>query len=763
VKEKSLGEEVATRVSFKGKKVKVGAAEHFVKIPAPSQRDAHLDVLTPGLVGDLPADAEARRARDSLILRTMVEQLIVPIIDYALGKAIDGGKLVEVLVSHGSVMITTFLAQWHAGQLKLAIGSLVTFLWEQVKAVLWNEVDGPGPFMTALIEMLYDGGVAAIRQVSQRVAAKLAPGLGQIDAFLELVDAAVTGIELAKTLFDLGITPSVIEFDVVFGLAITDILPAEVERACSVEVITLEGAGFYPKFDGGGTLRFPEVVVTDQNPSGAARQIFGGDGRLGDFHIRSDGAQMDLTLPTSFMTDVLGPISVEMTHMGETVPAPADVAVRSELDLVSVEPSVVPVGEVLALLGMGFDESRGIEVWIESAASGARVAVVTTFVSVAPDRIELIVPVLPDTENEWRVHVRQGPITCQVRTSSRVFFTENRPPCITLIGPAQAYDINDAGRVALGGVVTSHAYIDPVDGRWFEDADGDGDNDLLIPLTALAAGGSVYGVNDAGEMAGGSNSGTVARAFLWDPPAMEVDLGVLMGSPMPGGSIARAIGDGGHVIGTSTWRTGATASRGFIWRAGTMTRLPILDDAATATHMLYPSRGSYVRDVNTAGVVVGESDGVTRSGAVMWPAGGAEPVLLSALTPPSATEAHAINDSGVIVGNDFDAAGRYRAVRWVSGAIEDIDPAGTDSFASDINAMGMILGHRGRMTRTHQGWIYLPAPAYGLSAGVHLLNELEDVVFPLTPHAINDAGQIAGTNQNLGQGFVIDLPNCVPR
>jgi signal recognition particle subunit SRP54 len=32
VKEKSLGEEVATRVSFKGKKVKVGAAEHFVKI-----------------------------------------------------------------------------------------------------------------------------------------------------------------------------------------------------------------------------------------------------------------------------------------------------------------------------------------------------------------------------------------------------------------------------------------------------------------------------------------------------------------------------------------------------------------------------------------------------------------------------------------------------------------------------------------------------------------------------------------------------------
>src|SRR5262245_39285750 len=138
-------------------------------------------------------------------------------------------------------------------------------------------------------------------------------------------------------------------------------------------------------------------------------------------------------------------------------------------------------------------------------------------------------------------------------------------------GSSEAVAINDRGQV-VGWywasnyptrsflLIPEDADADGAPDRWFRDANGDGDNDLMIDLGTL--GGYVYAadVNNAGQVVGRSQiapTGPEEHAFLWQAGIMT-DLGA------PGvHSEAHAINDAGQIAGTA----GAHIA---LWQGGVM-------------------------------------------------------------------------------------------------------------------------------------------------------------------------------------------------
>jgi probable HAF family extracellular repeat protein len=69
-------------------------------------------------------------------------------------------------------------------------------------------------------------------------------------------------------------------------------------------------------------------------------------------------------------------------------------------------------------------------------------------------------------------------------------------------------------------------------------------------------------------------------------------------------------------------------------------------------------------------------------------------------------------------------------------------PGHTESFAYGVNSLGQVTGHSGPGDGSYRGYIWLPAPAYGLSAGMH---EIPGFGGSRTAtYGINELGQVNG-------------------
>ncbi len=151
-----------------------------------------------------------------------------------------------------------------------------------------------------------------------------------------------------------------------------------------------------------------------------------------------------------------------------------------------------------------------------------------------------------------------------------------------------------------------------------------------------------------------------------------VDLGTLGGTF----SQALAISNRGQVVGTSTL-SGDSQTRAFVWDQGKLTALPPLNGSMFSEGI----------DVNDAGTVVGQSDGV----AVVWQNG--RPRSLGTLGGVSGF-ATGINPSGVIVGNGSTPSGDFHGWVFKNGVMIDLGGfGGASSSADGINSQGDIVGH----------------------------------------------------------------------
>lgn len=196
-------------------------------------------------------------------------------------------------------------------------------------------------------------------------------------------------------------------------------------------------------------------------------------------------------------------------------------------------------------------------------------------------------------------------------------------------------------------------------------------------------------------------------------------------------SFANGINDAGVVVGSSSFNSIKPAFHATAWINGNPTDLGTLGGGYSSAE-----------DINTHGAIVGRSqlaDGTFR--AYLYQGG--QMVALDTLGGKE-NWASAINDSQAVVGASQTAGNTYSAFIYQNGVMTDLG-AGTNSFATDINAAGVVVGWA-----DGRGFIYQ-------NGQVTLLDQLLDPASGWQVkqvNAINDAGQI-GTQVCKVSGFCV--------
>jgi probable HAF family extracellular repeat protein len=216
-------------------------------------------------------------------------------------------------------------------------------------------------------------------------------------------------------------------------------------------------------------------------------------------------------------------------------------------------------------------------------------------------------------------------------------------------------DINNSGK--MGGQVYSSLYNDQLPVRW-----NDPETYELLDAGPLGMG-YVNGINNLGQMTG----------------AIAVDM------TLPG---------------SDYWQYGYQAA---FWDAdGTLTHLGVFDGWISTTGGL-----------NDLGqVLVNVFDDTSyNSWALVWEDG--EVVQTLDGLGGGRTEANAINNNGLIVGQSQTADGTWHAVLWQDGEIIDLNDlvSGTDlvlTSVNDINEQGQMVGYAVRDDGTHVAFALSP-------------------------------------------------------
>jgi probable HAF family extracellular repeat protein/T5SS/PEP-CTERM-associated repeat protein len=232
------------------------------------------------------------------------------------------------------------------------------------------------------------------------------------------------------------------------------------------------------------------------------------------------------------------------------------------------------------------------------------------------------------------------------------------------------------------------------------------------------------GLNESGQVAGVSQSGSYLYGFLWETGNMT-NLGDLGGQ----GSWAYDINDAGQAVGGSPLSGGN--SHAFQWQNNAMQDLGTLGG---------PS--SYAFEINNAGQAVGYAccaSDTYLSHAVLWGSGGI--VDLGDLDPvwPAISAAYGISDAGQVVGGSYDAAANFHAFLWQNGSMQDLGTLGGDfSSAEAINENGQVVGTARLANGTPHAFLWHNGSMQDLGA----LTWNQSIAYD-----INDKGQVVGALQ----------------
>jgi len=244
-----------------------------------------------------------------------------------------------------------------------------------------------------------------------------------------------------------------------------------------------------------------------------------------------------------------------------------------------------------------------------------------------------------------------------------------------------------------------------------------------VDLGTLGGGySSARAVNDGGQVVGDSTTASgQPNAFSWTLAGGMVDLGTLGGSS----SLAIAVNDGGQVVGFSYTASGP--QHAFSWTlAGGMVDLGTLGGSS-----------SFARAVNDGGQAVGDS--TTASGqlhAFSWTQAGGM-VDLGTLGG-SFSSASAVNDGGQVVGYSTTASGPQHAFSWTqAGGMVNLGTlGGSSSSASAVNDGGQVVGFSSIASGQQHAFSWTQA---GGMVDLGTFGGSESFAY-----AVNGAGQVVG-------------------
>ncbi len=721
-------------------------------------RDTHVEVLTAGSAGPGPESARAIVAHQYLVLRTVVEQILLPVIEFALDKTVEASKLVELLIKYAYRTVVNMVTQYQRSDVDGSLNSLFAFLLEEAGLLLSGEYAN-ATFLVEVMELVFRNVPEAIADVAGRLISRITPGLGQVKVAIDIIENISSGISVVRTIGDMYSKPGRIDFDVTFGLAITDLLPPDgVERSCNAAPITVVGAGFHPRTVD-GVLRFPEVVVRDLNPDGIGTvRILESDFQRPDtrHYVRGDGTQIILNLGDEDAGSMIGPLQVEVMHfegsrdapMRVTANAPEVLPVIAPMDLESVEPSSADPGDTVRLVGYGFDASRVIEVVFRDPMTGMVGARVSSVSVVSEEELEIVVPDLPASTTDWRVTVEQGAGGLCADTSQPQPFSVGVEGLFEIIDlsphndPEYRFnDINASGQL-VGRVTGSDLpiivtpMVGPTGPVWYVDDDGDMFNDLAVqlPVNGTDTSATADRINDAGEIAGTRAGGF---AMVWPSPTSapedrwavmfeyiqnvlfpEFGISWVM-SPKPQGALAIV---GNAILTGNTGRaTVIDGTRGY-FMGGDPTCEGCIAGRTNVGTLVFGANGS-ASDMN-ASTVCGQArdeSGATR--AAVWAPEGT-PTFLG----PEPGFCRAINASGTTAGWTLvGSPARRHATVWNGTTATDLGTLGGDtSEAIDIDDQGAVIGIADDSSGDSRPFLYLPEPRWGMAAGMHDLADLVD-------------------------------------
>lgn len=241
-------------------------------------------------------------------------------------------------------------------------------------------------------------------------------------------------------------------------------------------------------------------------------------------------------------------------------------------------------------------------------------------------------------------------------------------------------DINDAGQIAGGGYGGPGVIINPIiigkkgEKTWYLDEDGDGKNDLIVPIpiegynapdkgraTHIKENGTVFGtLYDVRRSY--KDGGDLSRFYRWTPQ----EGALVFDGPFPYQASIVDVNEAGEVIGScydSEWTRYNRLSRrmlGFYWSE--QTGIVLLPADLGYHYHLY--------DINENGEVVGRmwENGGGYTKAFRWKPATGEFSFLPGIASHGYTDASTINDQGIIGGVVFGEAEPYivshQAVTW---------------------------------------------------------------------------------------------------
>lgn len=266
------------------------------------------------------------------------------------------------------------------------------------------------------------------------------------------------------------------------------------------------------------------------------------------------------------------------------------------------------------------------------------------------------------------------------------------------------------------------------------------------------------GMNDLGWVVGWTDQFAPQHAFLWDGTQL-IDLGTLGGTYSDG----HDVNDAGQVVGSaSTPIPQGDDSHAMIWQDGEMTDLGTLGG---------PFSEAFA--INENGFIVGWSwNAAWDARAVYWNTDLTGPFELPSFGPPDRfTYANDVNDAGIIVGQveveSVQGFPTYRAARWENGEVEDLGllpEAGigineyfqishVSTAAHAINESGVIVG---------MSFPHAIEPEVRFGPFVHrdgVMKNLNDLLLPggdlivTEVRDINDAGVIVGSARLPDENF----------
>ncbi|MGI4788282.1 MAG: hypothetical protein ACRYFS_05475 [Janthinobacterium lividum] len=243
---------------------------------------------------------------------------------------------------------------------------------------------------------------------------------------------------------------------------------------------------------------------------------------------------------------------------------------------------------------------------------------------------------------------------------------------------------------------------------------------------------AIFGLNDSGEIAGSyMDAGGNTNAFYGTTASQnDVDLSKVLASQTPAFSEINKINNAGTYAGdfemSST--SGYTTQQGFVGTNGTVIATSIPNSQALG--------------INNLNTTVGEVQNSTGTGDQSYVQSSTGTVTKFNVLNFDTSEATAINDSGVIVGNAALTTTNGPTVSYIRSAGSNptfsfIDIGGAyDVFAQDISNDGTVVGAYDTLAGDEYGFVFTGASLTTVTFPDALATEVE---------AINSQGELAGT------------------